>query len=1171
MSTIAVPRDRILILDGAMGTMIQRYARRADGNNDMLNLGQPDVIERIHREYIEAGADIIETNTFSSNRISQSDYGLQDRAAEMAYAGAAAARRVADEYAAAGRRVYVAGSIGPTSKSLSLSPDVNDPACRYCSFDDMAEVYREQIDALVRGGVDMLLIETCFDALNAKAALYAVYRLFPDGNFPVMVSVSVGDRSGRTLTGQTLEAFYTAVQHYPLLSFGLNCSFGASGLSPLIRDVASFARCAVSCYPNAGLPNEMGAYDETPEKMAADMLAMAREGLLNIAGGCCGTTPEHIRAIAMALKGTAPRPIPAEPDHRILKVSGLETVTIDVQRSRFTNIGERTNVAGSRKFAKLIASGHYPEAIGVAAGQIADGATVIDVSMDDAMLDGTAEMTVFTRYISNDPNVARAALMIDSSHEETLMAGLKNAQGKSIVNSISLKDGEAEFLRRARGIHALGAAMVVMAFDEKGQATDFARKTEICARAYRLLTREAGIPPEDIIFDVNILSIATGIPEHARYGVDFIDAVRWIKGHLPGALTSGGISNLSFAFRGNNRVREAMHSVFLYHAVKAGLDMAIVNPSMLVVYDDIDSELRERIEDVIFDTRPDATDRLIETASRMAAESASSGKDSSGSIPHQSAVTSADAGTPADRVRSAVVKGSASPSFGSDILAVMKDKGSAVKVIEETLMEAMETVGEFFGQGKMFLPQVVKSAKIMKEAVDILQPYMTGDNETGAATSSKPRAVIATVKGDVHDIGKNITAIVLSCNGFDVTDLGVMVERDKIIDAALAHNADIVGASGLITPSLYQMEELCREMSARGMTVPLFIGGATASALHTAVKLAPLYDYVFYCADASATAVMAKHYMLDPQRFVEQEHRRQEELRRLYRSRDARGETAAPPAFAPESFLRREDLRMEPMPPQAVTAEEVMPYFDWKLFMAVCRMKNAPEQAVLELKEEALGRISALGRDGGLRIMAALRWFDACAEDDTVRLHGDGECFGIPMLRQEEASALPGGGKACMSLADFVPPAQSGMTSPCALFAVSADAPGEQDLVGQAVLDTLAEAASTMIEDRVRKAVPGMRVIRPAAGYPSFPDHSVKADILHLIDGDGRLGISLSESYGMTPDASVCGMIFVHQEAVYPDIRRIGRQQFRDYCRRRGLAEAEGTALLGHLLTDSEK
>ena len=1168
-------QDRILILDGAMGTMIQRYSPTPDGNNDRLNIDAPDVIARIHREYIEAGADIIETNTFSSNGISQNEYGLSDMAGRMAFAGAEIARKVADSYSAQGRKIHVLGSVGPTSKSLSLSPDVENPAFRQYGFDDIAEAYKEQIAALVRGGVDTVLIETCFDALNVKAALYAVSELFPEKDFPVMVSVSVGDRSGRTLTGQTLEAFYTAVSHYPLLSFGLNCSLGAEGLTPLIREVASFAGCAVSCYPNAGLPNELGGYDESPEKMASDMKAMAEEGLLNIAGGCCGTTPDHIKAIAQSLAGIKPRKIPAVDNSAPLKVSGLETVVLDVRTNRFTNIGERTNVAGSRKFARLISEKKYEEALSIAAGQIESGAAIIDVNLDDAMLDSTGEMTVFTRYISNDPNVAKAALMIDSSHEQTLLAGLKNAQGKSIVNSISLKDGEKEFIRKAREIDSLGAAMVVMAFDEKGQATCYERKIEICSRAYRLLTREAGIVPHNIIFDANVLSIGTGIEEHARYGIDFIEAVKWIKANLPGALTSGGISNLSFAFRGNNKVREAMHSAFLYHAVKAGLDMAIVNPAMLGVYDDIDPELLERIEDVIFDRRKDATDRLIDIASRIAGENTGGGP----SVEDIAATAgSGQDGTPDERVKKALVKG-VPGNLEADLMALLSEKGSAVRVIEETLMAGMETVGEYFGQGKMFLPQVVKSAKVMKEAVGILQPYMNegaGDkpgNDDGRMTSvparkKKPSIVIATVKGDVHDIGKNITSIVLSCNGFEITDLGVMVEKEKILDTAETSGADIVAVSGLITPSLYQMEEICREMTARKMNIPLFIGGATTSALHTAVKLAPLYDYVFHGADASASAVMAKRYMADREKFISEEHRKQEEIRALYRNREKKDESAPAPVFPPETYLRKEELGTDSMPACEMPLEDVMRYFDWKMFYMICRVRDTGSEMAEELKEEALSRIYAMKAEENLKIMAAMEFFEAWSEDDTVVMEKDAERFRIPMLRQENATVMKNGEKACLSLADFVPRADSGIRSVCGLFAASAESDGGHDLIGQAVLDTLAEAASSMLDDMIGKAVKaeGMTVIKPAAGYPSLADHSLKADILEHLKNREKLGILLSESFGMTPDASICGMIFIHREASYPDIRHIGMEQFADYCRRRGLDEAQGRLLLGHML-----
>ena len=828
----SLPKDRILILDGAMGTMIQRYglteedyrrgpfsdcAKELKGNNECLNLTHPEIIKEIHQEYIAAGADIIETNTFSANAISQAEYGCEAFAAQMALEGARIARQAADEAQEIAskvglkRKVWVAGSMGPTSKSLSLSPDVSDPAFRPYSFDQMKEAYRIQAESLLKGGADLLLIETCFDALNVKAALAAIMEvdremllatLAPsqrscvplphNTTIPVMISVSVGDRSGRTLTGQTLEAFYTSVCHYPIVSFGLNCSLGAAELMPLVEDIDKWCGCRVSCYPNAGLPNEMGGYDQSPEVMAEQVKAMASKGLVNIVGGCCGTTPDHIRAIADAVKGLDPRKLSIKtgnPMDNTLKVSGLEAVEVDVKKNNFTNVGERTNVAGSRRFAKLIAAGDYEAGLQIAAKQIEDGASIIDINMDDAMLDSAREMERFVRYISNDPAVAKAALMIDSSHWDTILAGLKNAQGKCIVNSISLKEGEESFIEKARAIKSFGAAMVVMAFDEEGQATTYERKISICERAYKLLTEKADICPEDIIFDVNILSIGTGIEEHSRYAVDFIEAVRWIKANLPGTLTSGGVSNLSFAFRGNNAVREAMHSAFLYHAIQAGMDMAIVNPSMLQVYDEIEPELLRCVEDVIFDSDAQATERLIEKASRMLAEKEAT----------KAAETITDSTPLEERLQNSLVKGR-SENLEADLKEALEVYGSVLNIIEGPLMAGMETVGRLFGDGKMFLPQVVKSAKVMRDAVTILEPFMNMEDKG----NEKPKVVIATVKGDVHDIGKNITGIVLTCNGFEVHDLGVMVDKETILDEAERSGADIIAVSGLITPSLYQ-------------------------------------------------------------------------------------------------------------------------------------------------------------------------------------------------------------------------------------------------------------------------------------------------------------------------------------------------------------------------------
>ena len=1166
--------DRILILDGAMGTMLQRHG--LGGNNETFNLSHPEAVRQIHRAYIDAGADIITTNTFSANAISQADYGLAAQAREFARAGAALARAEAD---GAPRKVWVAGSLGPTGKSLTLPQDLSNPAWRPVGFDEMATAYEEQVRGLLEGGVDALLLETCFDALNAKAALWAISGIPRAAALPLLISVSVSDRSGRTLTGQTLEGFFRSVRHARPLCFGLNCSLGAADLAPLVADVASWADCAVSCYPNAGLPNEMGAYDETPEQTAAALRKMAAEGLLNLVGGCCGTTPEHIRAIAQAVQGISPRPLP-EPD-RAPYVSGLESVCLDVSRSRFTNIGERTNVAGSRRFAKLIAAGDYDTALQVAAGQIEGGASVIDINMDDAMLESAAEMEKFLRHIAGDPAVSKAALMIDSSHWETLLVGLKNAQGRSIVNSISLKEGEQAFLEKARTIRRLGACAVVMAFDEQGQATTFERKVAICRRAFALLTQQAGYAPQDIIFDVNVLSVGTGIPEHARYGVDFIEAVRYLKRNLPGVLCSGGISNLSFAFRGNNAVREAMHSVFLYHAVKAGLDMGIVNPGMLRAYDDIEPGLLRAVEDVILDRDPEAVERLIGMAQRIAAD-IQPGKGVNPARPSgiqgNQAENTVDSGstTVSERLSKALTSGTTIPE--ADLMEALREKGSAVAVIEGPLMEGMARVGERFAAGKMFLPQVVKSAKVMRDAVSILQPYM---EEAGGGASSKPRILLATVQGDVHDIGKNILGIVLRCNGFDVEDLGVMVPRETILDRAAEWGADLIGVSGLITPSLFQMEELCREMSARGLSTPLLVGGATTSALHTAVKLAPLYGHVFHATDASASAVLAGRLMSDRAATEAAEHRKQQELRELRERKTREGmadqvgyegkDNVIPGStgnlFPSDTFLQGKFFA--DIPCRELSIAEVLPYFDWRLFYAIWGVKHG-EESTIQLSEDAIKRLESLKREGGCRIRIAAR-FDAChAEGDTIIAQD----WHLPMLRQE-------GAEGHASLADFVAPAAYGFDSPVGLFAVSVhpthpagcDCPAcrmEYDsLLDRSLRLTLAEAASGWLDAELQKQLPKgspVRIVKPAAGYASCPDHSLKRDILALLPGGEALGIRLTESCAMIPDASICGLVFVHPQAAYPEIRHLSPAAADEYAALRGFSPEEKQRFLGTLL-----
>lgn len=1177
---------RILILDGAMGTMLQR--KGLQGNSESFNLTNPETIGEIHNEYIEAGADIITANSFSANSISQSEYNLSEKAGQMAEAAARIARKAADE---APRKIWVAGSVGPTSKSLSLAQNINDPVFRPYSFDGMAEAFERQIRGLINGGVDLLLFETCFDALNTKAALYAIGHIPEASDIPIMISASMSDRSGRTLTGQTMEAFYRSVQHCSPLSFGLNCSLGAEEMIPLIAEVASFATCAVSCYPNAGLPNEMGEYDETPSQMAESVRKMALAGSVNIVGGCCGTTPEHIKAVAEAVKGISPRAIP-EPDD-VLYVSGLESVAVD-RKNNFTNVGERTNVAGSRKFAKLIAAGDYETGLQIAAGQIENGAGIIDINMDDAMLDSRLEMEKFLRYVSNDPAVAKAAIMIDSSHWETLVTGLKNAQGKCIVNSISLKEGEEIFIEKAREINALGAAIIVIAFDEEGQATTYDRKVEICRRAYSLLTSKVGVRPCDIIFDVNVLPVGTGIPEHSRYGIDFIEAVRWIKGNLPGCRTSGGISNLSFSFRGNNTVREAMHSVFLYHAISAGLDMGIVNPGMLRVYDEIEPGLLKCVEDVILDSDDEATDRLIEKASRILDEKNSVGVSARPEGPEATcaarpvrengrlaasggALTGAESSNISsvaepveaaveERLVRALVKGDSS-GLERDINECLTLYDKPVEIIDGPLMSGMARVGELFGAGKMFLPQVVKSAKTMKNAVALLQPYI--EERGGESEVKKPRIVFATVKGDVHDIGKNITEIVLSCNGFEIVDLGVMVPKETILEKAAECSADLIGVSGLITPSLYQMEEICKEMTARGLDTPLLVGGAAASALHTAVRLAPLYGHVFYGQDASASAVLANQLITDREGTEAAEHKKQEHLRELYAQSSQKKAGHKPvepfPAF---SFIKGEPFGN--ISGKRLGIEEVEPFFDWNMFAAIWGIKSGTGHDELrKLRADAHKEIDRLKNGNACRITISAR-FDGCHSEGDDIVSKD---FRLPMLRQEGER----------SLADFVPPKEYGFESPMGMFAISVrteshpsgcDCPacGTEygPMLTRAVRLTLAEAASEWLSRHIHKELPsefsGAKVIKPAAGYSSCPDHTLKRDILRLLPESERLGITLLDSCAMIPDASICGLIFIHPEATYPEIRRVSQKAIDEYARRRGMSDSEKARFLGHLL-----
>ena len=1145
-------KERILVLDGAMGTMIQSLQlpdtayewvgedcpcchcqhTSQKGNNDVLNILSPDSIASIHQAYIDAGADLITTNTFSSNRISQQEYGMSEHVVELNREGARIARSVAD--ACVGRKVWVVGTMGPTSKTLSLSPDMNHPEARAVDFEEMVAAYYEQASALIEGGVDVLMLETCFDALNAKAALYAIQQ-YNDSHaleepFPVMVSVAVSDRSGRTLTGQTIESFYQSVCHYPLLSFGMNCSLGAEAMLPMIRDISRFAHCPVSVHPNAGLPNEMGLYDEQPETTARFISQMVQERLLNIVGGCCGTTPSHIRAIAKVVKGIRPRHADV-PHDSLMRVSGLETYAIgtSITVPSFTNIGERTNVAGSRKFARLIAEQKYEEAAIVALHQIDNGASVIDINMDDAMLDSRKEMETFVRYIENDPGIARAALMIDSSDWSTIIAGLQNAQGKCIVNSISLKNGEQDFLQKAREIRRYGAAVVVMAFDEEGQATIYERKIAICQRAYKLLV-DIGFPAEDIIFDVNVLSIGTGIAEHANYGVDFIRAVAWVKQHLPGAKTSGGISNLSFAFRGNNPVREAMHSAFLYHAIKEGLDMGIVNPSMLKVYDDIEPALLERVEAVILNETPNATERLIDMAEKLKGTSSSSAESGAEQLQWRS-------GNVEERLSHSLSQG-IEDYLETDLQEALQTYGgNPVSIIEGPLMQGMEHVGQLFGEGKMFLPQVVKSAKVMRKAVEILQPYLS-KGQIQAPVAHHPTIVLATVKGDVHDIGKNIVGIVMGCNGFHVIDLGVMVSNETILEAVKQYQPSIVAVSGLITPSLKEMEELCRLFQQHRLTIPVFVGGATTSPVHTAVKLAPLYDgLVAYGGDASYSSVLAKRYLADPLVTTQQVKAEQQMLRDQYEQRkqelvsEEEAERHAPVlAFTGKPWADAHTLDAVADGLASCTLDDVEPLIDWRMLLYFWGFRGQSLQEIIvnadvqKTLNEARALFEELKGRGLLQPKGLLRFFTARRQGNDI-LFADGQRMNMPRNRVK-------GGK-YRSLSDFLP---KDYDVPVGLFCLTTSAPHDtktyEGLMHHALSARVVEATAEWMEQRLVAAT-GQRIIRPAIGYPLCPDHSLKRVLFDMTDAERVLGVSLTENYSILPSTTVCGLVISHPEACY--------------------------------------
>ncbi len=1188
---------RVLVLDGAMGTMIQRrrlteadfrgerfagHQSDLKGNNDLLVLTRPEVIADIHRAYFDAGADIVETNTFNATSISQADYGLEALAYELNLAGARLARGVAAEITAAtpDRPRFVAGSIGPTNRTLSISPDVNDPARRSVSFDQMRGAYAEQARGLLDGGVDLLLVETIFDTLNAKAALVAIRDEFDarGAEVPVMISVTITDRSGRTLSGQTVDAFWVSIAHARPLTVGINCALGARDMRPYLAELAQVATCHVSCYPNAGLPNAFGEYDEAPEETARLLREFAEAGLVNLVGGCCGTTPDHIRAITEAVRGAPVRAIP-EPPGGVARFSGLEALTIR-HDSNFQMIGERTNITGSKKFARLVKAGDFQAAVDVAVEQVRGGANILDVNMDEGMLDSEQAMTTFLNLLATEPEVARIPFMIDSSKWSVLEAGLKCVQGKPLVNSISLKDGEDEFLRRAAIARKFGAGLVVMAFDETGQADTVERKVAICQRAYALLTGRLGVDPHDIVFDPNVLAVATGLEEHNAYAKAFIDATREIKIACPGARVSGGISNLSFSFRGNDTVREAMHSAFLYHGIRAGLDMGIVNAGQLAVYEDIPADLLERVEDVLFDRRPDATERLVEFANSVQAR----GPKTEAELEWRR--------LPAEqRLAHALVHGILD-FLEADLEEVRGRLPRPIEIIEGPLMDGMRTVGDLFGAGKMFLPQVVKSARAMKKAVAFLEPYMEAEKQGGA---SNGRILLATVKGDVHDIGKNIVGVVLGCNGYEVLDLGVMVHADRILDAAVAHEVDAVGLSGLITPSLDEMVFVAQEMTRRGFTLPLLIGGATTSPQHTAVKIAPAYHGITaHALDASRTVSVVASLFDARQRpaFEQETLAQQERLRAQHGARQrqpllsyeaARANRLALPWRQDElpqpSFLGRRDV--------SVPLAELVPYIDWTFFFHAWELKGRVPQifehpghgaAARELYEQGQDLLARIVRDGSLSARGVYGFWPAAGDADDIVFFDpatpDRELVRFPMLRQQGVMADD---KPNRSLADFVAPRELGLRDHVGAFAVTAGFGADALVAGyqadrddysaimvKTLADRLAEAFAEWLHARVRQdwgygqgealtpedlVAERYRGIRPAFGYPACPDHSEKFRLFDLLEARA-CGLDLTESGMMTPAASVSGLYFHHPSARYFMVGRVGEDQVRDYARR---------------------
>jgi 5-methyltetrahydrofolate--homocysteine methyltransferase len=1211
---------RIVVLDGAMGTMIQthqlderafrggrfvNHTHDLKGCNDVLCITQPDLITDLHLQYLEAGADIVETNTFNSTSVSMADYRLEPHVYEMNVAGAAAARRAVEGVTKQdpSRARFVAGAIGPTNRTCSISTDVHSAATRGVTYDELVQAYYDQARGLIDGGADILLVETIFDTLNAKAAFFAIARLFEERkiHLPLMASVTfIQPGSNRGVTGQTVEAFWNSISHVPLLSVGMNCALGPKEMRPLIEELARIAPVHMSSHPNAGLPDPLlpTGFPETPESFAPQLCEWVNNGWLNIVGGCCGTTPAHIRAIAEAVKDKPPRAVPTVEPY--LRLSGLESLNVRPE-SNFVNIGERTNVTGSPVFAKLILSGDYDKAVSVARQQVEGGAQIIDVNMDEGMLDSKAAMEKFLRLIAGESDIARVPVMVDSSKWEIIEAGLKCLQGKGIVNSISLKEGEEKFIGQARLVRRYGAAVIVMAFDERGQADTLARKIEICARTYKILTEQVGFPPQDIIFDPNILTVGTGIEEHNDYAANFIEATRWIKQNLPLAKVSGGVSNISFSFRGNNPVREAMHSAFLYHAIKAGMDMGIVNPGMLAVYEEVPKDLLELVEDLLLNRRSDATERLVTFAETVKKSDKAVVKDDGWR-----------AGAVEERLSHALVKG-LTDFIDQDVEEARLKYGKPLAVIEGPLMDGMNVVGDLFGSGKMFLPQVVKSARVMKKAVAYLTPFLEAEKRAAQDSANRTKLVFATVKGDVHDIGKNIVGVVLSCNNYDVIDLGVMVPADKIIETAIAEKADIIGLSGLITPSLDEMVHVAGEMERRGLNLPLLIGGATTSKRHTAVKIAPSYKHeTIHVVDASrAVPVVGALTRPDARQTIDQQNRReQEEIRAQFESRVGIRLLTYDEALrhklhtewdehhiAVPEFTGRRVLQDFPL-------AELVPFIDWSPFFHTWEIRgHYPDllqdstrgAAARELFENAQDLLKEIVGKRLLKANAVYGFYPANSDGDDIVVYADATrakvLARLHTLRQQKDNSR---GKPQLALADYVAPADSGHVDYIGAFAVTAghgcqelaerfekDLDQYNSIMTKALADRLAEAFAEYLHKCARAEwgygkderlspedviAEKYRGIRPAPGYPAQPDHTEKPIIFDLLAVNQATGITLTESFAMYPAASICGLYFAHSEAHYFAVSAIGRDQVESYAARKGMRVVEVERWLSPIL-----